>query len=330
MTSRSVSVCAVIPTFRAASSILGVVLSALLVCDGVVVVDDACPQGSGKLVAEAYSNDPRVVLIAHAVNRGVGAAMKSGIASALKMAPEIIVKIDADGQMDPAFIPIMKGAFERDTSLAFIKGSRFFDARVTSLMPKTRFFGNAVLSLFTKAASGYWNLLDPTNGYIAFRASVLALIPWQSFADSYFFEISVLSELGLKRLPILELEMPTIYTDVPSSLSITRAAFEFPAKLARLTLRRFALQYLVFDVNIGTLYFFVGLLLVSFGFIFGLAQWINGFYTHLPKPIGTVMLAVLPFMMGFQLLLNALMYDVQISPKTIQELRLLEKSGERK
>lgn len=263
------------------------------------------------------------MVIERASNGGVGAAMKAGIEAALAGGADIIIKIDADGQMDSSFIPLIQGAFERDPSLAYVKGNRFFDANVTRLMPKIRLFGNAILSLLTKAASGYWNLLDPTNGYIAFRSDALRMVNWRSFADTYFFEISVLCEFGLKRFPILELEMPTIYNLAPSSLSIRRVIVEFPQKLMKLTLQRFFIQYLIFDVNIGTLYFFMGLSLTLFGFVFGLIQWINGFMTHLPKPIGTVMLAVLPFMMGFQLLLGSLMYDVQISPKTRHELLLV-------
>ncbi len=121
-------------------------------------------------------------------------------------------------------------------------------------MPRRRLFGNAVLSILAKFASGYWNVIDPTNGYIAFNAALLALLPWQSFADSYFFEISVLCELGLKRLPILELEMPTIYTGARSSLSIPAVLGEFPPKLFRLMLRRIMLQYFIFDVNLGSIY----------------------------------------------------------------------------
>lgn len=327
--SRRLAVCCVIPTYRGSASIVGVVESALACVSEVIVVDDGCPEKSGSLVKAAYPNDPRVTVVERASNGGVGAAMKTGIGVALEHGADIIVKLDADAQMDPAFIPVIEDLFARDTSLAFIKGNRFFDASVVKRMPKARFFGNAILSLLTKAASGYWNLLDPTNGYTAFRAGALRMMPWENFADTYFFEISVLCELGLERFHILELEMPTIYNEaVPSSLNIGRVILEFPRKLAKLTLRRLLLQYLVFDVNLGTLYFFTGFVLTLFGFVFGAAQWINGFITHLPKPIGTVMLAVLPFMMGFQLLLSALMYDVQVSPKARHEFLLLSRGGD--
>jgi hypothetical protein len=201
-----------------------------------------------------------------------------------------------------------------------IKGNRFFDASVMHLMPRRRLFGNAVLSLLAKFASGYWNIVDPTNGYMSFNANVLALLPWKSFADSYFFEMSVLCELGLRRLPILELEMPTIYTGAPSSLSILRVAMDFPLQLLRLTARRVLVQYFIFDVNLGSVYLILGTLFLLFGVVFGGYQWIDSMITNIARTTGTVMLAVLPTLMGFQLILNALMFDVQFAQKSSHEL----------
>jgi dolichol-phosphate mannosyltransferase len=310
----------IIPTYRAASTIVAVVGQALAYVDAVVVVDDACPEGSGAVAQSAYADNPAVHVVHRERNGGVGAAMKTGIGYALQAAADIIVKIDADGQMDPAFIPIIQGLFEDDPSLVCVKGNRFFQTQVLEAMPKTRLFGNAVLSLMAKFASGYWNTIDPTNGYLAFSGPLLAVLPWQKFADSYFFEMSVLCELGLRRLPIVELEMPTIYTSAPSSLSIAHVIGDFPPKLFHLTLRRWLLQYFVFDVNLGSLYAVMGTMLVLFSLIFGAFEWVQSYVTHIGRATGTVMLVVLTFLMGFQLLLNALMCDVQFSSGTRHEL----------
>ncbi len=320
MLDTSLRVFCVIPAYKAAPTIAGVVRDALRYADRVVVVDDGCPAGSGAVAREAFRQDPSVQIVERKINGGVGAAMKTGIAVAIEQGADIIVKIDADGQMNPAYIESVRALFLEDPSLVCIKGNRFFDSSVVQLMPKTRFIGNAVLSLLAKCASGYWNAIDPTNGYLAFNAHLLKLLPWQSFADSYFFEISVLCELGLKRLPVLELEMPTIYTSAPSSLSIRQVLFEFPPRLLRLTIRRLLLQYFVFDINVGTLYGVVGFFLALFGLIFGTVEWTETVVTGVSRTTGTVMLAVLPSFMGFQLLLNALMYDVQFSQKTYHEL----------
>lgn len=310
----------VIPAYRASATIAHVALHCLDYADHVIIVDDGCPERSGNVASEVFRNNPRVEVIQREANGGVGAAMKSGIEAALKSDAALIAKIDADGQMDPSYLTTIREIFEHDPTLVCVKGNRFFDTSVLEVMPKPRLFGNAVLSLLVKCASGYWNAIDPTNGYLAFNADLLRLLPWQSFDDSYFFEMSVLCELGLKRLPILELEMPTIYTSAPSSLSIANVVRQFPPRLLAKTVRRLVLQYFIFDLNLGSVYCLVGSLLLAFSLVFGSYEWIDGVVTHTAKPIGTVMLAVLPFMMGFQLLLNALMYDVQFSQKTYHEV----------
>ncbi len=310
----------VIPAFRAAGTIASVVAQALQYADDIVVVDDGCPEGSGAAAEAAFRGVESVHVLRRERNGGVGAAMKTGIEFCLDRGAGLIVKLDADGQMDASFIGIIRDLFAADPTLVCIKGNRFFDSSVVLRMPRRRLFGNAVLSILAKFASGYWNVIDPTNGYVAFNASLLALLPWRSFADSYFFEISVLCELGLKRLPILELEMPTIYNGARSSLSIPAVLGEFPPKLLRLMLRRVMLQYFIFDVNLGSIYLLLGLLLLLAGGGWGAAQWIVSSVTHVSRSTGTVMLAVLPFLMGFQLILNALMYDVQFAQKTSHEL----------
>lgn len=310
----------VIPAYRAASTIVDVVRGALDYADSVVVVDDACPQRCGEVATEAYRGNPSVQVITRERNGGVGAATKTGIEAALQQGAGIIVKIDADGQMDPAFIPSMRDAIAENPSLVCVKGNRFFDSNVIRLMPKARLIGNAILSLLVKCASGYWNSIDPTNGYVAFNGHLLKSLPWRSFADSYFFEMSVLCEFGLRRLPILELEMPAIYTTAPSSLAIPRVIFEFPPKLLRLAMRRLLIQYFIFDFNLASLYFVLGVLLSLFGAAFGAYEWVETIATRIPRSTGTVMLAAVTFLMGFQLLLNALMYDVQFSQKTFHDV----------
>lgn len=312
--------CCVIPAYRARETVCDVVRSTLRYVDFVVVVDDGCPDGSGDAVQHAFRAHPSVYVVKRQRNGGVGAATKSGIEKALELEADVVVKIDADGQMDPSYIPSIVELFVADPNLAYVKGNRFFDSRVLSKMPAMRLFGNSMLSLYSKFASGYWNILDPTNGYLAFNGRLLPAINWKSLADGYFFEISALCELGLKRATIAEMEMETIYGQESSSLSIPRTAFAFPPKLAKLFLRRLLLQYFIFDINLGSLYILLGLTLAGFGAGFAAFEWIQSITTGIPRTTGTVMLGVLPFLMGFQLLLNALLYDVQFSAKSSREV----------
>jgi len=312
--------CCVIPAYKAAPTICEVVRSALQYVDVVVVVDDACPEGSGDVAAAEFADNPRVVIVRRARNGGVGAAVKTGLAKCLELDPSVVIKIDADGQMDASYIPSIIACFQADPTLAYVKGNRFVSASVLHKMPKIRLFGNAVLSLLVKFASGYWNVLDPTNGYIAFNGHMLSGLRWQDFADTYFFEISILGELGLRQLPIGEIEVEPIYGTERSSLSIRWALWEFPGKILRLFFRRLLLQYFLFDVNLGSLYLLGGTALLLAGSAFGIFEWVKTATTGVPRSAGTIMLVALPVLIGVQLLLNALMYDVQFAPKTAREL----------
>lgn len=313
-------VCCVIPAYNAGNTICEVVRAASHFVDMVVVVDDACPQGSGRLAQAEFAGNPRVVVLIRERNGGVGAAMKTGIARCIELNATVIVKLDADGQMDPAFIPAMVECFQADPDLAYVKGNRFVHPSVLSKMPRARLFGNAGLTLLVKFASGYWNMLDPTNGFLAFNGRMISQFAWEEFADSYFFECSVLGQLGLRQAPIGELQMPSIYgADQQSSLSIRRVLFEFPPKLLRMFLRRIVLQYFLFDINLGSVYLFFGSILMLAGTAFGIAKWIQTLHTGEPRTTGTVMFAALPIMIGVQMLLNALMYDVQFAPKAVRE-----------
>ena len=161
----------VIPSYRVASQILDVLKSIGPEVDAIYFVDDACPQGTANLVREKCE-DPRVIVLSHEVNLGVGGAMITGYRRAIADGAEIVVKLDGDGQMDPANIGRLTRPIH-DELADYTKGNRFFDPEYVVSMPKLRLFGNAVLSLFAKLSTGYWDLFDPNNGFTAISVRVL-------------------------------------------------------------------------------------------------------------------------------------------------------------
>jgi glycosyltransferase involved in cell wall biosynthesis len=277
----------------------------------VVVVDDAGRDGTGDAVRAV--RDPRVVLVEHEQNEGVGGAMLSGYRRAADLGAEVIAKMDADGQMDPAYLvqlitPIVVG--EAD----YTKGNRFLHARELRDMPSRRRFGNAGLSFMTKLASGYWGIFDPTNGYTAIHASLVPLLGAVPIARRFFFESSVLLNLSLLRAVVRDVYIPARYGNAGSHLSESRAALQFPLELFRGFLRRVWLQYFVRDFTPVSLYIVFGLLLTVFGAIWGAWHWAISFQTNVAATTGTVMIAVLPIIVGVQLLLQALTLDIQSAP----------------
>lgn len=306
-----VMIVCLIPAFRAANSIAEVVAGALAVVDRVIVIDDACPQESGLVVATKFAAETRVEVLRHQANRGVGGAMKTGIRRALDLGADVIVKLDADGQMDPAHIAPMVQALEMNPRLVMIKGNRFFDGSVSRLMPGIRLFGNSVLTLLVRATTGYWNAIDPTNGFLVIRSAALRRVKLDALADRFFFEISLLTAFGIEKLEIAEFAMLARYGSEVSNLSISKVVWSFPMKLLGSFARRIVWQYLVSDMNIGSLFLVFGVLLSALGSGVGTIWWIQALQSGIPRTPGTVTLALVPLIMGFQLILNAVLYDVQ-------------------
>ena len=307
-------VCVVIPLYRVEPYIQEVIAGIPDWVWRIVVVDDASPDCSAdKALA---TGNPRVVLARHEQNQGVGGAMLTGFAMAAEIGGRVAIKMDGDGQMDPELLwdllePVLAGRAD------YTKGNRFFHIDEIVRMPFVRRVGNLGLSFLSKLASGYWNVFDPTNGYLAINLDAFRALNTRRIHRRYFFETSMLIELNLARAVVVDVPMPARYRGEISSLSISRSLFEFAYYLLRGFLRRLWLEYFVLDFSLGTLFLVTGLLMGLFGTGWGLYFWDKSIRTGIPASTGTVMIAVLPVILGFQLLLQALAYDIQNVPKTV-------------
>jgi hypothetical protein len=226
---------------------------------------------------------------------------------------DIVVKIDGDGQMDPALLPsfvrpLLQGRAD------YTKGNRFFRPESVQGMPPVRLFGNAMLSFLTKLSCGYWNVMDPTNGYTAVRTSVLAELPLDKLEKRYFFETDMLFRLNTVRAVVKDIPMDSLYADEESNLKVGRVLPEFLKKHISRLWRRYVYNYLVRDFNVGTLYSLSGVLLLLAGTAFGTWHWVSGNFNSHPATSGTVMLAALPVLIGIQSLIAFLHYDVSNVP----------------
>jgi dolichol-phosphate mannosyltransferase len=305
-------VAVVIPTYRAHRHILQVIQDIGPEVQLIYVVDDGCPDSSGDFVS-AHSTDPRLCVIKHAHNQGVGAAVITGYKAALQDGMDILVKIDSDGQMDPALImdfvsPILRG--EAD----YTKGNRFFDLEAVRRMPPLRLFGNAVLSLITKLSSGYWTLFDPTNGYTAIHADVLRHLPLHKISPRYFFESDVLFRLNTLRAVVVDVPMAARYGDEVSHLKVGRVSVEFMFKHLRNFAKRIFYNYYLRDMSLASIQLPLGLALLMFGAVYGGYHWIHSSQAGVATLAGTVMLSAMPVLVGVQLLLGFIGHDVASVP----------------
>jgi len=303
----------VIPCYNEKDHILDVINNIPGNVDHIFCIDDACPEQTGQYVKD-NCQDPRVHVIQHSTNQGVGGAMITGYRASLEVSADIVLKIDGDGQMDPELIPrfinpIISGHSD------YTKGNRFFDVEKISTMPKIRILGNAALSFMNKLSTGYWQLFDPNNGYTAIHANVLNLLPLNKIHKGYFFESDILFRLNIIRAVVTDIPMNSSYGNESSHLSIGKALFTFSLNHTKNFIKRLVYNYFLRDFSIGSIELVLGPIMILFGIIFGSIKWIESVQATVEATAGTVMLAALPVIVGLQLALSALSYDIDNAPR---------------
>jgi glycosyltransferase involved in cell wall biosynthesis len=297
----------VIPCYRVRAHILRVIAKVPPWIDGVVCVDDACPDHSGDLV-EANVSDPRVVVLRLKQNQGVGGATLAGYEEAARRGAQILVKVDGDDQMDLGHVaqlvaPIILG--EAD----YAKGNRFTSVSHLRRMPSVRVLGNAALSFAAKVSTGYWNIFDPTNGFTAIEASVAKQIMDKRVSRRFFFETDLLYHLGAIRAVVRDVPIPARYGQEVSNLRIGAIVGPFALKHAQNFLQRVVGQYFVRDFNVATVELIFGSFFLLFGVSYA-AHWLWVRAAGEAASPGVVMAAALPVMIGVQFLLQAINFDV--------------------
>jgi dolichol-phosphate mannosyltransferase len=306
-------VAVIIPSFKVTAHVAQVIGAIGPEVSDIIVVDDACPDGSGKLVAETVK-DPRVAVVFHAANQGVGGAVISGYRKALELGCDVAVKVDGDGQMDPALIPRLIKLIELGEA-DYVKGNRFYVRKGVEQMPAVRLLGNAILSFLTKISSGYWSVFDPTNGFTAIHAEALRLLDFERLSKRYFFESDMLIQLGDMRATVRDMQMTAVYANEVSGLKIGGAMFEFAWRHAWAALRRVIYWYFIRDFSLGSVNLLLGLGLLAFGATFGGEAWVHSIRTGEAATAGTVMLATLPILVAIQMILSFLALDIANEPK---------------
>jgi glycosyltransferase involved in cell wall biosynthesis len=297
----------VVPAHNEERLIATVVKTAPDLVDFVIVVDDA----SGDATADAARGaaDPRLEVHTLPQNLGVGGAIKFGHRRALELGADISVVMAGDAQMDPAYLPSLLDPIVAGEA-GFTKANRFYDAGSFAGMPRHRVFGNIALSFATKAASGYWGLFDPQNGYTAIHRSALQRLPLARIADRYDFENDLLINLNILRVPARDVPVPAVYGEEVSGMRPTRVAPRLLRTLVRGFWHRIWWKYVLQSFSAVALLLFAGIASVALGLAVSVFVVVN----TLGEPVasaGTVLLAVAPLLTGMHLLVNALMLDIQ-------------------
>lgn len=307
----------IIPCYKVKSQIGRVIEKLPLnLINDVFVIDDCCPEESGKFVENLIKEKKllNIIVIKNKTNLGVGGATKRGFLEALRNKNDIAIKLDGDDQMDPKNIEkLIKPLISENYDYA--KGNRFFNLEDLKSMPTVRIFGNSILGFLCKFSTGYWNIFDPTNGFIAINLKVLKIIPLEKISNSYFFEIDLLFRLCTIKARVIDIPMTSIYQDEKSNLKISKVIFEFSRKLFINFIKRILYNYYLRNLTVASIELPLGLFMLISGSVYGYRNF--KIYDSLSEqtPLGIIMLSTLLIILGTQFLLSFLHYDTDSYPK---------------
>ena len=301
----------VIPAYNEERLVGQVLADAPDYVDYLIAVDDCSTDATAQVIQSL--TDDRLIRLRTEHNQGVGGATVLGYLKARELAGDIVVKMDGDGQMSPEHLPLLLDAIADGYDYA--KGNRFLAGESLASMPRHRLVGNIILTFLNKLASGYWHIFDPQNGYTAISRAALQRLDLGKLHHRYFFENDMLIALNFNNARVVDVAIPARYGTEHSNLNPFKAGITFPLLFIPRLCRRIYQKYILRDFSPIALFLIMGLLLFGWGFIFGAYHWILSVATNHVATTGTVMLAVLPLILGFQLVLQAIVLDIQETPK---------------
>ena len=276
--------------------------------DRILVVDDASRDGTAS-AAEGVG-DPRVEILRHERNRGVGAAIATGYARALEEELDVTCVMAADNQMDPAELrelvePVARGEVE------YAKANRLVSGEAWKVIPRTRYLGNAVLSLLTKIASGYWHVADSQAGYTALSLTALRRLDLGALYPRYGFPNDLLVHLNLQNARVRDVPSRPIY-DVGerSGIKLRSVVPRISWLLFKGFWWRLGQKYVIRDFHPLVFFYVFGIAMLTVGVVLGLVELALRIEGNAITP-ATIVLVALLVIAGLQMTLFAMWFDME-------------------
>ncbi|MDR2564604.1 MAG: glycosyltransferase family 2 protein [Bifidobacteriaceae bacterium] len=302
----------VVPAYKEEAHIETVIKTMPEFVDRIAVVDDASPDNTGEVARAAA--DQRTEVVTHQVNQGVGGAIVTGHRRMIELDMDVSVVMAGDAQMDPAHLPRLLDPIAEE-GVGFTKANRFYSSTSFEGMPRHRIFGNMILTLLTKAASGYWNLVDPQNGYTACTTEVLRRLPLGKVHKRYDFENDLLIWLNIFDVRARDVNIPAVYGAETSTMNLAKVAPRIMGTLIAGGWRRLWRKYILWSFSPIALLLLAGLALTIFGLAVGAWATVWSLSHGVSASTGTWLLGVAPTIVGIQFLVQGLVLDIQATPK---------------
>jgi glycosyltransferase involved in cell wall biosynthesis len=276
--------------------------------DRIYVIDDNSQDGTATQAQQ--SGDGRVEVVMHPENEGVGAAIVTGYRRALDEGIDVTCVMAADGQMDPADLETIAGAVARG-EVDYAKANRLFTGQAWGLMPRHRYLGNAVLSMLTKIASGYWHVADSQSGYTAIGRETLERLDLDRVYRRYGFPNDMLVHLNVWNARVRDIPSRPIYgVGERSEIKLWRVVPTIVWLLVKGFFWRLREKYVIRDFHPLVFFYFLGIVLLVAGLVLGAVETILRFMgNELTTP--TMILVALLLISGSQFMLFAMWFDME-------------------
>lgn len=300
----------VVPAFKEETQIERTLRTMPAYVDHVVVVDDCSPDGTSAVVRRVSEVDPRVHLIRHETNRGVGGAIGSGYIWCRDHGIDIAVVMAGDGQMDPDDLPALLDPVVEDRT-DYSKGNRLVTGEAWKKIPRVRYLGNSALTLLTKIASGYWHVTDSQTGYTALNKKALQLLPLHDIYPRYGMPNDFLVTLNIYNMRVMDVPVKPVYgIGEQSKIRIRKVLFTISMLLCRLFMKRMVQKYIIRDFHPLIFFYVFGALLLVPGLAFGGYLFLHRLFSGPIAPTSALFAAFL-FVSGSQALLFAMLFDME-------------------
>ena len=276
----------------------------------IYVVDDGSADMTGAIIDDYAHLDPRFVAIHHNPNRGVGAAITTGYLQAVEDGMDIAAVMAGDNQMDPAYLPDLLDPIV-DGRADYTKGNRLINQAYRKGMSPWRSFGNSILTFLTKVASGYWQMMDPQNGYTAVSIKTLKTLPLTEVYQGYGYCNHLLIWLNICGCRVSDVAIPARYGREKSKIRYSTYIPRVSKLLLGNFLFRLKTKYIQMGFHPLAFFYAAGAVLTPIGMIGGLVTLWEKFAMGYPVLFVHGVLSFLVFMMGMQFLLFAMLFDMQ-------------------
>jgi len=282
--------------------------------DKIIIIDDCSRDNTYELILKMSESDSRLILIKHEVNQGLGQSLIDGYVCSLGLDIDITVVMAGDNQMNPDDLPSLLDKIIID-NYDYVKGNRLLHKNIKT-MPTHRYFGNAILTILTKFATGYYFSMDPQCGYTAIKNKVLSKIPITSMIKGYGYNADILCMLNIQGFSVADVEVEPIYDREKSKIKLWKYIPTTSCLLIKLFFKRIWQRYVILDFHPLVLFYFFVFFNSIFILIPGTARFFYLYFYKNEFPSTTFIILSTTFLITIQLLLFAIWLDMDYNKDT--------------